>query len=115
MLGLIIRRLLVLIPMMLIVSVLIFALTSLVPGDPAVTLAGGIDARPESVEAIRAELNLDDPVVTRYLSWLGGALTGDFGNSLYSGKPIQEEIGNGSPSPWRSARSSWESPWWRRS
>jgi peptide/nickel transport system permease protein len=57
-----------------------------------VTLAGGVDAQPEAVEQIRSDLDLDEPFVAQYLSWLGGAVRLDFGDSLFSGEPITEEL-----------------------
>ena len=80
-----------------IVVFLVFSLVAMVPGDAAQTLAGGTDARPDDVEMIRTELRLNDPFLVQYGSWLGGVLTFDFGNSLYTGRPISEEIGRRLP------------------
>jgi peptide/nickel transport system permease protein len=85
------RRLLLVIPVMLIVSLLSFSLILLVPGDPAVTIAGQSATR-EQIAAIRDQLGLDRPVVVQYMSWLGHALTGDFGNSLSTGQPVVGSI-----------------------
>ncbi len=63
------------------VSLLIFGATELLPGDFAEAILGQA-ATPETVAAIRRQLGLDEPFVVRYLSWLGGALQGDFGASL---------------------------------
>lgn len=63
------------------VSAGVFALVSMVPGDPAVAVLGEGRA-PEEYAALRAELGLNDPVHQRYLDWLGGVLTGDLGTSL---------------------------------
>lgn len=92
MIGLIVRRLLVSIPLLFVVSFLVFGMVVLIPGDIAVTLAGGVDATPEAVEKIRDELNLDDPFLVQYIDWLGGVLHGDFGNSLVSGRPVSDEL-----------------------
>ncbi|HEY8527580.1 MAG TPA: ABC transporter permease [Acidimicrobiales bacterium] len=92
MLGLVVRRLLVAIPMLLITSVLIFGLVVLIPGDAAVTLAGGPDAPPGAVEEVREELQLDEPLPAQYLDWLGGVVRLDFGDSLYSHEPITDEL-----------------------
>ncbi len=97
MLGLIVRRVVALVPMLLIVSFVIFGLTTLVPGDAAVTLAGGADARPEDIESIRQHLNLDDPFLVRYGDWLSGAIRLDLGDSLYSGDPVSDQIGERLP------------------
>jgi peptide/nickel transport system permease protein len=59
-------------------SVLIFAITSALPGDLAQVMLG-LDASPEALAALRAELGLDRPLAVRYLAWVGGMLTGDFG------------------------------------
>ncbi|MGY6410222.1 MAG: ABC transporter permease [Alkalilacustris sp.] len=63
------------------VSLLIFGATELLPGDFAQAILGQA-ATPEAVAAIRRQLGLDEPFLVRYLSWLGGALQGDFGSSL---------------------------------
>jgi peptide/nickel transport system permease protein len=97
MLGLIGRRLLSLIPLLLIVSFVVFALVHLIPGDAATTLAGGIDSSPERIQQIRTELRLDEPFVEQYKDWLTSAVQGDFGNSFQSGRPVSEEIARALP------------------
>jgi len=94
MLGLIVRRILSLIPILLIVSFVVFMLTELVPGDAAVTIAGGADATPERIEQVRTQLGLDRPVFERYGDWLSDAVQLDFGRSLLNqqGPTIAEEI-----------------------
>ena len=72
-----------------IVSILIFAGIELLPGDLAQEILGNT-ATAETVAAFRAELGLDKPPLTRYLDWLGGVLTGDFGNSLANNRPIAD-------------------------
>lgn len=74
------------------VSVLIFGAVSLLPGDLAQELLGQ-RATPEAVAALRHDLGLDRPVVARYVLWLGGALRGDFGQSMANGRDIAELIG----------------------
>ena len=74
------------------VSVLIFAGTSILPGDVAQSILGQ-SATPEALANLRAELGLNDPPLTRYFSWLGGVLTGDLGTALTSGLDISSEIG----------------------
>jgi peptide/nickel transport system permease protein len=88
MLGLIARRVLTLVPIMLIVSFGVFMLSALLPGDPAVTLAGGESATPERIAEITEQLRLDDPLVERYGRWLGDAVRFDFGSSLFVGDRI---------------------------
>jgi peptide/nickel transport system permease protein len=95
MLALIARRLVSLIPILLIVSTVVFLLVELVPGDAATKVAGGADATPERIAEVRAELGLDRPLLERYGDWLGDAVQLDFGSSLFAreGAPtIAEEI-----------------------
>lgn len=68
-------------------SVLVFALTSALPGDVAQVLLG-TDATPEAVDELRRQLGLDRPIPVRYLEWLGGLVVGDFGRSFLSGDPV---------------------------
>jgi peptide/nickel transport system permease protein len=74
------------------VSVLIFAGVEALPGDFATTYLGQ-SATPQAVANIRKDLGLDQPVVTRYVEWLGGAIHGDFGNSWASRQSVSEQIG----------------------
>lgn len=70
-------------------SIAVFALLEIVPGDPALLMLG-INATPEALQALREQMGLDLPAATRYLSWIGGLLTGDFGRSLtYSSSVAQ--------------------------
>ncbi|WP_247653784.1 ABC transporter permease [Labrenzia sp. PHM005] len=73
------------------ISLLIFAAVEMLPGDIAQEILGQ-SATPETVAAFRRELGLDLPAYQRYLSWLGGVLQGDFGNSLANGRPIADLI-----------------------
>jgi peptide/nickel transport system permease protein len=88
----IVRRLLALIPLMLIVSFLVFSLVVFLPGDPAESIAGGTDAAPEQIEKVRNELGLDDPLLVQYGRWLGDAVQGDLGTSLYTKRSVADEI-----------------------
>ncbi|MGI8393266.1 ABC transporter permease [Leucobacter sp. W1038] len=63
-------------------SLVIFSALLLTPGDPIAALAGGAKPTPELIAQIRAEYHLDDPIWSRYLSWLGGVVSGDFGRSF---------------------------------
>jgi len=84
MLAMIARRLLSLIPVLLVVTFVVFMLVELAPGDAATSVAGGANATPEKVEQVREELGLDRPVLTRYFDWLGDAIQLDFGTSYAS-------------------------------
>ena len=91
----ILKRILWLIPVMLIISLLSFALMYLSPGDPAmIYLSMGGDAPTEEAYlAMREKLGLDDPFWTRYANWIKGIITkGDFGTSIYTGNPVTYEI-----------------------
>jgi peptide/nickel transport system permease protein len=72
-------------------SVLVFALMRLVPGDPAVVVLG-FKATPEGVRALREEFGLDQPVVQQYVRWLGRAARGDFGLDFRQNEPIGRMI-----------------------
>jgi peptide/nickel transport system permease protein len=86
------RRLLATVPILLIVSFLVFGLIALVPGDAAVTLAGGQNATRERIAEVRDQLHLDEPFIAQYGRWLGDAVQGDLGTSLYSGEPVSDDI-----------------------
>ncbi|MDX8499045.1 ABC transporter permease [Mesorhizobium sp. VK4C] len=86
-----ITRITSLIPVVGVVTAVVFGLTYLSPGDPAAIMAGDY-ATPAQIEAIRERLQLDAPVVTRYLQWLGDALQGNLGRSLFSGQPVLKLI-----------------------
>lgn len=70
-----------------VISVLVFFAVSLLPGDIAQQILGQ-SATPETVAAFRAELGLDEPLLTRYLNWITDILQGDFGRSLANGRPV---------------------------
>ena len=81
-------RVLQVIPTIFLVSILVFALQQLMPGDPAVVLAGEERGDPQVLAQIRAELWLDRPLVVQYLHWIGGVLRGDLGISWRDRQPI---------------------------
>lgn len=72
-----------------VVSVLVFFAVAMLPGDIAQQILGQ-SATPDTVEALRRELGLDQPLFQRYLSWIGGVFQGDFGNSLANSRPVSE-------------------------
>lgn len=86
------RRLLQLIPVLFGVSVLVFLMIHLIPGDPAVLIAG-FDAREADVVRIREALGLDQPLPLQYVQFVGRALIGDFGESFRTGRDVIDEIG----------------------
>ena len=92
MLQYIAKRLLGLVPTLLIVGVMVFLLVHLLPGDPA-RLAAGPDATPETVQLVREDLGLDRSLPQQFLRFVGGAVTGDFGKSIRTKRPVATEIG----------------------
>ncbi len=88
---LVLKRLLFFIPTLLVVSFGIFMLLELSPGDPAREIAGQ-DATPEVIASIREGLRLDEPLTTRYFSWLGDAAHGDLGRSFVGRQPVMEQV-----------------------
>lgn len=92
MIGFVVRRLLALIPLLLVVSFIVFGLSLLVPGDPARTLAGGEKARPEGIAKVRKQLHFDKPFVEQYGIWLGHAVRGDLGDSLLRNESVTSGI-----------------------
>jgi len=91
MLNYLLQRLATIIPTLFFVSVLIFGLQQLLPGDPAIALAGE-DRDPNVVAYLRAKFHLDEPLPVRYGYWLKGVLHGDLGDSVRIQKPVTELI-----------------------
>ena len=87
----ILRRVLLIIPTLFGVSLLTFALSRIVPGDPA-RLAAGAQATPEMYEQIRQEFGLDQPLPVQYWNYLTGLLQGDWGRSILSRRPVLEDL-----------------------
>ena len=85
--GILLRRLLSALPILLIVSLITFAMIHLVPGDPATAIAG-LSATPQQIAAIRHDLGLDQPLATQFVRWYGNLLHGDLGRSLLLGQPV---------------------------
>jgi peptide/nickel transport system permease protein len=86
-----IRRLALAVPLLLGMSVLVFGLMRLVPGDPAIVVLG-YKATPESIRAFHQEFHLDEPPLRQYLRWLAGAARGNFGLDFRQNEPIGEMI-----------------------
>ncbi|MFT4306067.1 MAG: ABC transporter permease [Microbacterium sp.] len=87
MIRLVLTRLLWAVPLLLVVSLLVFVLQSLLPGDAAQVLAG-LNATPEQVEQLRVSLRLDQPVLVQYWHWLSGAVQGDLGTSFRNNESV---------------------------
>jgi peptide/nickel transport system permease protein len=85
------RRLLALFPVLLGVSILVFALIRMIPGDP-VTVMLGERARPEDIARLREQMGLDRPIYIQYFEWLGHVLRGDLGNSIINRTPVMGEL-----------------------
>lgn len=91
MLRLAVRRLLGAVPLLLGISLIVFLLLDLMPGDAAVVLAGE-DASDAQIAATRERLGLDHSLPVRYIDWIGGAIQGDLGTSLYSSRSVTDTI-----------------------
>lgn len=96
MLRYIARRLLGVIPTLLVLSFLLFAWLRSLPGGPASALLGD-KATPEKVASLNKQLGLDQPIPLQYVKFLGRILTGDFGSSLSSTRPVLDELGDAFP------------------
>jgi peptide/nickel transport system permease protein len=90
--GFIIRRLLLGLVTLLLVSIIVFAATQALPGDPARAILGR-SATPDSLRALRAQLNLNHPAIVQYGDWLKGLVSGDLGRSLAAREPVTQVIG----------------------
>ena len=87
----IIRRLIHLIPVLFVVSIVIFSITMLLPGDPTLANLGDQASQTERL-AMRSKMGLDRPILLQYLTWLGNACSGDFGRSLRTQEPVVEML-----------------------
>jgi peptide/nickel transport system permease protein len=97
MLKLLAVRAVAIVPLLFLVSVVAFGLNQVNPVDPAELLLGSQEATQSQVDAMRAELGLDEPIVQRYFNWLGAALQGDLGNDVYTREPITSAIRTRAP------------------
>ncbi|MDE0528886.1 MAG: ABC transporter permease [Truepera sp.] len=87
------RRLLDLFIVLLGVSIIVFLMIRLIPGDAVeIMLGANTDITPERVDAIRRRLGLHQPIVVQYLHWFGGVVRGDLGESIWTGRPVAGEI-----------------------
>ncbi len=91
MLRYLMKRAVILCVTLLVASVVVFVAIEIVPGDPAAYMLG-LNAKPDTVAALRTQLGLDQPVPLRYVSWIGGMLHGDFGTSYTYRTPVADMI-----------------------
>ncbi|MEZ4727695.1 MAG: ABC transporter permease [Caldilineaceae bacterium] len=87
----IVRRLLSLIPVMLGVSIVVFALIRMIPGDPVIIMLGE-RARPEDIERVREEMGFNRPIYIQYFEWMGRILRGDLGTSIINRTEVMDEL-----------------------
>ena len=96
MLGFLARRLLIAIPTIFLISVFVFGMQKLLPGDPILVMAGE-ERDPEVIAFLREKYRMNDPIPVQYLAWAGQALQGDLGISLRTRQPVLELIGEKLP------------------
>lgn len=89
--GYILKRLLSAIPVLFGISVIVFVIMAMIPGDPATAILGSY-ATPENVEKLNRDLGLDKPMVQRYFIWLGNMVQGDFGRSFSLNRDVLDEV-----------------------
>ena len=89
--GYILKRLLYAIPVIIGLSVIVFGIMALIPGDPALAILGSY-ATPENVARINRDLGLDRPLYEQYFVWVGNLVQGDFGRSFILNRPVLDEI-----------------------
>lgn len=98
MLLFLLKRLLLAVPTLLAISVLVFIMLHLVPGDPAVIFFGDRPVTPERLEAVRHQMGLDRPLVVQYLDFVRGIARGNLGRSIHNETPVLEEVASRIPS-----------------
>lgn len=91
------RRLAAMVPLLVLITVGVYALVLLIPGDPARTLAGGLRAKPSDIAQIRHELHLDQPFFAQYWRWVTHAVRGDLGPSLFRHESVASAISSRFP------------------
>lgn len=85
------RRTAMMVPTLLVVSIIVFALIRAIPGDPAEIMLNDLDSD-AAIAELRTELGLDRPLPVQYVIWLGNVLTGDLGTSIRTGQPVAEAL-----------------------
>lgn len=96
MLGFLARRVVIAIPTIILISIFVFSLQKLLPGDPILVMAGE-ERDPEVIATLREKYRLNDPIPVQYIAWAGNALQGDLGISLRTQQPVLELIGEKLP------------------
>lgn len=91
------RRLLAMVPLLVLITIGVYALVLLIPGDPARTLAGGLHAQPSEIARIRHDLHLDQPFFAQYWRWVTHAVRGDLGTSLFQHESVGSVISSRFP------------------
>ena len=94
--GYVLRRVLQGIPVLFLISAIVFTVVAFIPGDPAMVVLGR-GASPENLAAVRERLGLDRALPVRYVAWLGQVLTGDLGTSILSQQPVADLLGRALP------------------
>jgi peptide/nickel transport system permease protein len=89
----ILRRLVMLVPVLIVVGVVVFGLVHLTPGDPAAVILGD-RATPEDIARLRTQLGLNDPLPVQFVRWFGSVLRLDFGESIFLGEPVTQALLN---------------------
>jgi peptide/nickel transport system permease protein len=84
----IIKRILWAIPVILIVSIIVFSVIHMIPGDPVIAMLGTVQTSPEVIQELREQLNLDKPIIVQYFLWLKDVLRGDLGYSIRNNEPV---------------------------
>ena len=87
------KRILSLIPVMLVVSIVTFLIVYLIPGGPATAILG-MEATPDQIQALNAQLGFDRPFFVQYFDWFRGILQGDWGRSYFLQQSVLSAIGN---------------------
>lgn len=85
------RRLLYVVPMLFITTFIVFSLVLIIPGDPVLAILGE-SATHEKVEELRHQLGLNQPVILQYFHWLGNAIQGDLGRSIFTGQLVEQAV-----------------------
>ncbi len=88
----VLRKLLVLVPLLAAITLLVFSMRALVPGDPVEIMLMGQAADRETIEQVRRELGWDRPILVQYGEYLAGLVRGDFGTSVLNGRPVLDDL-----------------------